>query len=128
MTKLYIDSNIFIRFLTQDIKELYLRSSKLINELEEKKVTGIVSILVINEVLWILENYYKLKREIFISELIKILSIKSIKILEIRKITLLNILNSMTSTNIDFTDIYLKEIAGKEKIISFDKDFKKIKN
>lgn len=128
MTKFYIDSNIFIRFLTQDIKGLYLKASKLIKEVEENKAIGIVSILVVNEVLWILENYYSLKREIFINELMKILSLKNIKILEVRKKILFNILEAMIHTKIDFTDYYLAEVAGKDKIVSFDRDIKKMLN
>lgn len=126
MTKFYIDSNIFIRFLTYDIKESYLKASRLIKEVEESKAVGIISILVINEVLWILENYYSLKRKIFINELMKILSLKNIKILEVRKKILFNILEAMVHTRIDFTDYYLKEVAGKQRIVSFDKDFTKI--
>lgn len=126
MIEFYIDSNVFIRFLTRDIKGLYLKASRLIKEVEESKAVGIVSILVINEVLWILENYYSLKREVFINELVKILSLKNIKILEIKKQILFSILETMIRTKIDFTDYYLAEVAGKNKIVSFDKDIKKM--
>lgn len=122
----YIDSNIFIRFLARDIENLYLISQKLFRQIDEGKYKGVVSILVINEILWILENYYKLEREYFIPELIKILSLDNLKILEVKKPLLLSVLQKMINSRIDFTDFYLAEIAGKNKIFSFDRDFEKI--
>lgn len=126
MKKIYIDSNIFIRLLTSDVKNQFLEAYDLLKKIENTQIRGSVSILVINEVIWILENYYELKRNKFMKELVKLLALKNIQIVEIRKERIMQILSLMVINNIDFTDLYLKEIAGKEQIFSFDRDFQKI--
>lgn len=121
-----LDSNIFIRFLIGDIKDQFEKTQVIFNNIEEKRVQGYVSILVVNEIVWILENFYELKRGIYLPQLIKILSLRSLKVIEIKKKILLAILERMQVSSIDFTDIYLSYIKENKEILSLDKDFRKI--
>lgn len=121
-----IDSNIIIRALVKDVESQLQKSTKLIEQIENGKKRGFISILVVNEIIWILENYYKLKRELYLPQLIKILALNNVKIIEIRKQVLVKILEDMLVYNFDFTDIYLFSIAKDKEIISFDKDFLKL--
>lgn len=126
MKKVILDSNIFIRFLIKDIPVQFSTTQELFIKIESNKLVAYVSILVINEVIWILENYYELDRKIYLPQLIKILALKNIRIIETKKSLIFQILEEMQNTKIDFTDYYLSGMSDKREIISFDKDFKKM--
>jgi len=118
-----IDTNFILRLLLEDIPSHFKKSKRLFKEIENNKSIGLLSILVINELIWILENFYEKKRKDFIPQVLKVLSLKRIKVLEIKKKELIFILEKMIEKNLDFTDLYLlcfgKEL--KHDIASFDK-------
>lgn len=126
MKKSFIDSNIIIRLIVKDPQYQFLKAKEIIKEIEEEKLQGVLSILVVNEIIWILEHYYDLEREEFIPILLKLFALKNIKTHEVKKDTIINILQKMQNKKIDFTDIYLKEVGKEIQILSFDKDFEKI--
>jgi len=125
MKQVIIDTNIFIRFYLKDIADQAEKAKELLASIEKKEKVGLISVLVINELIWILEHYYKIPRSKYIPKLLQILAYKQIKIIEITKQRIVNILNSMIKQPIDFTDLYLLSIANSYKIFSFDKDLKK---
>lgn len=126
MKELILDTNVFIRFLIKDVPFQFEKAQRVFKKIEEQKTKGLVSILVINEIIWILENFYELKREIYLSQLLKLLALKNIKLIEVKKSLLIKVLQEMEKHKFDFTDIYLFHIAKERKIFTFDKDFKKI--
>lgn len=127
MKKVFIDTNILLRHLLQDVPAQSAKATKIIEDLEQDKYKGYISILVVNEALWILQGYYHMKRTDYIPQIRDILSLGSVKIPEMKKDHLFTILQHMEQQNIDFTDLYLFYTAGKTPIISFDKDFEKLK-
>lgn len=124
--KLILDSNVFIRLVTQDIQDQFEKAKEIFDQIEEGKISAAVSILVINEVLWILENYYKMGRANFIPPLLNLLSLKNLHILEAKKNLIISCLKIMQNRKFDFTDIYLSQITDKRSLVSFDEDFKKL--
>lgn len=126
MDQKIIDTNIFLRHLLQDIPEQAKIATSIISDIEDGKMTGLLSILVINELIWILEKYYQLKRSIYVPKLLKLISLDHLKIMEIKKELIEKILEKMRNKKIDFTDIYLKEAGKENQILSFNKDFEKI--
>ena len=124
MKELVLDTNIFIRYLIEDISFQYKESRKIFEAIENGTLKGLVSILVVNETIWILENYYEIKRSVYIPKLLQIFALKNLKIIEIAKEVLSLILKSMEASRLDFTDLYLLHTSKKEKIASFDKDLK----
>lgn len=118
-----IDTNIILRLLIGDVLPQLEKSRKIFQKIEEKKASGSVSILVINELIWILEHFYEKKRQDFIPQILKLISLKNIKILEIKKKELILILRKFEKTSFDFTDLYLFYFAEKlnSQLISFDK-------
>lgn len=126
MKKAFIDSNIIIRLFAKDHEQQFFHAQKIIRDIEQDAVQGLISILVVNEILWILENFYDLKRATFVPWLLQLISLRNIKIIEIKKDLLITILKHMEKQKIDFTDLYLFYTAGKTPIMSFDKDFQKI--
>jgi len=128
MNAVLIDTNIFIRFITGDVAALHKKAESFFTEVEKGTKKGLVSILVINEIVWVLKKYYSLKPDQYIPGLINLLLLPNIDIIEAKKASLITILEKMRQTKIDFTDLYLAEIAGSRDIVSFDTDFAKLKN
>ena len=126
MKKVFIDSNIIIRLIVKDELNQLRKAQQLIKQIEDDKLQGVLSILVVNEIIWILEHYYDLQREKYIPFLLKLMSLKNIKIFEAKKDVIIDTLRRMRKQKFDFTDIYLAHVTTQEKIFSFDKDFKKL--
>lgn len=123
-----IDTNFILRFFLADIPKQYKASKKFFKSVETGKYQAIISLSVINELIWILENYYEKKRADFIENIITLLALKNIKILEIKKSDLIAILKLMLEKSLDFTDLYLAFLVKKtnSKIESFDKKLNKL--
>lgn len=126
MKSIILDTNIFVRFFAKDIPSQFNQSQQIIKDIEDGQSKGLISILVINELLWILERFYKIERSDFISKILNLLAYKNINIIEVKKVVIVKILKKMETTSIDFTDLYLIETAGDKKIVSFDKNLQKI--
>lgn len=126
METVLIDSNIILRFLIRDNVEQHQITQGIFHRIEEKEMKALISIAVVNEVLWVSKTYYKIPRKDFIPKLINIIEFQNIDIIETHKHTVLYILSIMSNIAIDFTDIYLSVISGDREVLSFDKDFYKL--
>lgn len=126
MAECILDTNIFVRFLIKDIPSQFEKAQKVFEKIEKGKIKGLVSILVMDELIWILENYYEIKKEIYIPRILTLLALKNLRIMETKKELVIKILKIMEKQKIDFTDVYLSQIASSRKIISFDKGLAKL--
>ena len=126
MTAFIIDTNIFVRLLTHDVVSQFEKAKKIFDAIEKSQQKGLVSILVINETIWILKKYYHLERKTFIPQILHLLALKNLKIIEVKKDVIVQALELMLKHNVDFTDAYLFCAKGDKEIFSFDKDFKKL--
>ena len=126
MKELILDTNVFIRFFIKDVPSQFEKTREIFEKIEKREIKGFVSILVVNEIIWILENFYNLKREIYLPKLLKLLLLDNIKVIEVKKNLLIKVLQQMQKQKFDFADLYLSQIAGEKKIFTFDKDFKKL--
>lgn len=128
MIEIIIDTNILSRYFLDDIEDQSKKAQEIIRAIEKKKQIGLISILVLDELIWALETYYHLQRSAFLPTLIELLSFPQIKIIETKKEVVLTVLEKMQKyPKIDLTDIYLFTIANGRKIASFEKDFQKLK-
>lgn len=125
MTTVIIDTNVFVRILTQDIPSQFEKAKKFFEAIEKSQQKGLVSILVINETIWILRRYYDLKRNVFIPQILQLLLLKNLNITEVKKDVIIKVLELMVKRNIDFTDAYLLCTKEDKQIFSFDEDLKK---
>lgn len=117
----YIDTNYFIRYFIADIKEQHEKVKKVFQEIEKGKIKGYISILVVNEIIWVLEHFYEIKRNDYLNKLMELLALKNFKLLEVKKEILFEMFNLMNEKNIDITDAYLKIRRKGFPILSFDK-------
>lgn len=126
MNSIVLDTNIFIRFIINEIPLQYTKSKTVFEQIENNEIKTVVSILVINEMIWILENYYNLQRSVFIPQIKKLFALSGIVVEEMKKSDLVSILDMFQNSTFDFTDLYIATIASDRKIYSFDRDFDKI--
>lgn len=126
MNEIILDSNILLRHFLHDIPAQATKATQLIESIEKGEKIGYLSLLVVNEVIWILKRFYKIKRKEYLPVLLTLLQLNNIKVLEVKKETLKNIFEKMKKREADFTDVYLAEIVGNRTIVSFDKDFEKL--
>ena len=71
---IFIDTNIFIRFLTDDVPEKADSCEKLFKQAVEKKETLFTTEMVIAEIIWVLESYYDLQKDDIAGKMEKILN------------------------------------------------------
>ncbi|RLB96758.1 MAG: type II toxin-antitoxin system VapC family toxin [Deltaproteobacteria bacterium] len=118
----FIDTNLFIRYLTNDDPQKADRVDRLLEQAAKGKVKLMTAEIVLAEVVWVLESYYKLEN-VRIAEILKaILSTPGLEILNGKIVE--KALQYYLLKNIDFVDAYIVALMKKHKvagIYSFDK-------
>lgn len=126
MQQLIIDTNILARLLVGNVRDQQVRAEKILQQIESGEALGEISILVINELIWVMEGYYGLERKIYFDKFQTILGLRGITIKELKKETFLKIMSEFSNSKLDFTDLYLLHAKkSNQKIISFDKELLK---
>ncbi|MBU0569981.1 PIN domain-containing protein [Patescibacteria group bacterium] len=126
MKFLVLDTNVLLRYMLHDVESQYKEAKNVFDKIASEKLIGKISILVLDELVWAFGKHYEIKVSDFVPKIMEILALKNIKTIEINKSKVMKIFTKMLETGIDFTDIYLSEIATKKTLFSFDKDFKKL--
>ena len=121
------DTNIFIRLFIQDNQS----QAKFVEKVFQEARSGKLKIAVLSEVLpeieYVLRKVYKVERKIIFSHLSGLINTPYINI-EKRNIWK-KAIKIYLKNNIDIVDavLFVESQERKNKILSFDKDFKKIK-
>ena len=101
----FVDTNVFVRYLTGDDEKKASAFEKLLVQAASGKIGLVTSEIVIAELVWVLESFYKLKPP-FISELIRaVLNTEGLKIKGSDLIEKTLVLYE--SQNIDFIDAHI---------------------
>lgn len=126
--KIFVDTNIFLRFLLAD----HPRQSPACKKLFEKAAKGEVKLvtlpIVIAEIAWVLHSFYKEPFKEVAEKLRVILLFEGLDVSN--RDALLLATQVFESKKIDFIDAYIASwIKSKNlaKVFSYDKDFDKIK-
>jgi len=126
----FVDTNIFIRFLTKDDPKKAEACRNLLKKAEDGKVELQTTESVIAEIVYVLESkrLYNLTRDQIYERLLPILTIDSLKIPY--KNSIISALEIYTKNIIDFEDALLianaRRLDSKE-IYTYDKEFDKVK-
>ena len=122
MTSRFIDTNIFLRYLTNDDPVKAKRAEALFRDAVHGKATLTTSLLVIAEIVWTLESFYKLDKAGVASRIEKILNTRNLDCPDSTLIMMA--LDLYVQQNIDFIDAYhaylLKE-QGIKRIVTYDR-------
>lgn len=125
--KIFIDTNVFLRFLLADHKTQSPLAQKLFIDAKNGKIKLITHSLVIAEIIFTLDSFFNLSKEDIIEKINIILLFNELEIME--KNVLLQSITFYKRKSIDFIDAFIAAYAFKNKIdiCSFDQDFQKIK-
>ncbi len=127
MKKRFVDTNIFLRYLTGDDKAKYSKCRTLFERAVSGKEFLVTSEMVIAEVIWTLLSYYKVSKEEVIEKVSIILNTPNIQVENHKVLTEALLLYSIK--NIDFIDAYNAVYVKHKKlaeIYSYDEDFDKV--
>jgi len=128
-TRIFIDSNIFLRHLTNDHKTLSPSATKVFSKIAREQVLAYITPLVIHEVTYVLEHVYEVKRKVIVDNILKLLELNNLQTLGISKRGLVRALTMYAKINIDFPDTVYFVVADENdlEVVTFDKDFKKLR-
>ena len=123
----FLDTNIFIRFLTDDVPEKADACEQIFKKAVEKKETLFTTDLVIAEIVWALESFYELPKKEVQDKVEKILNTPNLMCPH--KDLILSALVLYSEKNVDYIDacnaLTLKE-KGIEELYSYDKHYDRI--
>jgi predicted nucleic-acid-binding protein len=118
----FLDTNLFIRYLTNDDEEKANRVALLLREAAEGNVQLVTTELVLAEVIWVLESTYKLERPRVAALVLGILATPGLEVINSSLVA--RAMEFYEAKGIDFVDGYVAatmERRGIEEIYSFDR-------
>jgi len=122
-----LDTNVVIRYLTQDDKAQSAKANKLIDGELTSSEPGFITLISLVEIVWVLESCYGQPKDKIIHVLHSLLSTKQL-LIENADIAYLAV-KRYHAGKADFSDVIitiLSEKAGCSKIVSFDKKAKSV--
>ncbi len=123
----FVDTNIFIRYLTDDIPDKADRCEKIFQKAVDGEESLYTTDMVIAEIVWVLESYYELPGAEVQEKVEKILNTPNLTCPN--KDMILTALVLYVKKNIDFIDAYNAVILRKEgtrEVYSYDKHYDRI--
>jgi uncharacterized protein len=124
MESKFVDTNVFLRYLTKDDLSKYERCREMFRRSLEGEIAISTSGMVIAELIWTLLSYYKVPKAEVIEKVSVILGTESLFIPD--KDVLADALVLYGRKNIDFIDAYnavFMKYQGLREIYSYDEDF-----
>ena len=123
----FVDTNVFIRLLTNDSPRKADACERIFRNAIAKKETLFTTDLVIAEIVWVLESYYKLSKREVQDKVEKILNTPNL--ICSRRDLILTALALYGEKNIDYIDAYNALILrreGIEQVYSYDTHYDRI--
>ena len=122
MKTVFVDTNVFIRYLTNDDPVKADGVDKLLVKAANGEITLITAEVVLAEVIWVLESFYGLKKNAIGPMIKAILITPGLKVINGSLVA--KAIDYYLFHNIDFIDGYISALMEKEKIdsiFSYDK-------
>jgi len=127
MKKIFLDTNIWLRFLVADQKKQYEACKKLISLNEEGKLRIYTSTIVLLEIIYTLTSFYRVKKESVISDIKAILASRNLTLIE--KTNFQKAWRFYQKYNIKLADCLIASQLPENVILcTYDREFKKIKS
>lgn len=126
MKSLVLDTNVVLRFLMDDIADQTEKATDLFTKAKSKKLDVFVPQIVIFEIFFALDKYYKFPKDQVINKLGTILATSYLHIQD--KMVFQETLELFKRKNIDFVDCFLicQSKAKESDLFTFDKDLQKL--
>ena len=129
MENKFVDTNVFLRYLTKDDFSEYEKCRGMFKKALEGKIALSTSGMVIAELIWTLLSYYKVPKAEVVEKVSVILGTENLFIPD--KDVLADALVLYVRKNIDFIDAYnavFMKYQGLREIYSYDEDFETIED
>lgn len=127
MAKIFIETSVFMRFLTSDDAQKFQDCVSLFEKVEEGKIRPYTSNIVILEILFLLTKLYKFPKVKVLSDIGKILNLRNLTLIE--KTDTKMALNLFHKFNIKYADCLIAgQIPKATILLTYDEDFKKLKS
>lgn len=129
MKKRFVDTNVFLRFLTRDNPEKFEDCKSLFKKTIKGKISLITSEMVIAELIWTLLSYYNVPKAEVVEKVSIILNTPNLHVLN--KDLILEALVLYGKKDIDYIDAYNTVFMGHhkvEEIYTYDQHFSIIDN
>ena len=126
MTRLWVDANVLLRFLTGEPKNLADKAARLMARAEQGEVLLCLPALVIAEVIWVLKSFYRYSLREIAEVLIPLIAADGVEVED--RDMLIQAVELAGEKNVDFVDAFLALQANRrgEPVCSFDADFKRL--
>jgi predicted nucleic acid-binding protein len=124
MDTTFVDTNIFLRYLTKDSPSKYEKYKEMFKKAMKGEIAITTSGMVIAELVWTLLSYYKVPKAEVIEKVTVIVGTKNLSIPD--KHIVADALVLYGRKNIDFIDAYnaiFMRYHGLREIYSYDEDF-----
>ncbi len=121
MNEFFVDTNVFLRFLTEDVPKQAQEVERLLQHAAAGEIALSTSALVMAEIIWTLESYYELSREEVEDKVLAILNTPGLKVENANMIALA--VSLYVDKNIDFVDAYNALWVGEndlDQVLTFD--------
>lgn len=127
MAKFFVDTNIFTRFFLKDDLVLSPKAEKIITDCEDGRYSLVLTPVLFLEINWLLNSFYKQKKDSVLLIIKKIISFSNFEILD--KELVEKMISLYKNSNVDLIDCYFAAQMQSKKIdqiFSFDHDFDKL--
>jgi len=114
LDRYFIDTNLFLRYLTNDVPEKADRVEALFQSAESNEIKLVTNALVIAEIVWTLSSFYKLSKPDVRDRVLGILNLKGLDIPEAD--LLLQSTIDFADKNVDFIDAYNQAWATQQQV------------
>ena len=119
---IFADTNLFLRYLTNDVAEQAEAFERMLHRAARGEISLITNNLVLAEIIWTLESYYQLSKEMIQENVLAILNTPGLEVDEGQLV--LKAILWYVEKNVDFIDAYNAAWAdsrGIETICTFDR-------
>ncbi|RLA18130.1 MAG: hypothetical protein DRQ56_08195 [Gammaproteobacteria bacterium] len=121
-----VDTNVLIRFLTNDRNPKYKALYSFFDSLEKGDIKAELKLIVLFQTVFVLKSYYEVPKKSIAKALLTILKLKGLKIKD--KKIVIRTLELWNTHNIEIVDCYLIACLENDKqhlLYSYDRDFDK---
>ncbi|MEW5959922.1 MAG: PIN domain-containing protein [Chloroflexota bacterium] len=127
MTRLWVDANVVLRFLTGEPEPMAARAARLMVQAEQGEISLFIAPLVLAEIIWVLKSFYRHPMAAIAEAILALVSADGIEV-EDRELTV-QAIELARDRNVDFVDAYLAVQAASrgETVCTFDgNDFRRL--
>lgn len=123
--KIFLETSVIIRFLTQDDAKKYKDTLQLFEKIQDGRLAPYISNIVVAEIIFVLTRLYQFSKDKVLAALTDLLALRNIVIIE--KTDTKKALNHFKKFNIKYSDCLIATQVPKGAVlVTYDSDFKRI--